>query len=188
MAHNKMILYLVILAFPVMSFAQSAKDTIDFESINYELLEKLALDEVNIQRKIAGAPELNNDNILYEAAKDQVQYINELGRTSHKQLDPLKSSARKRVVYYGGRMSGIGENAAGFTIRRPTRMPIGSTKDSIITIFSYKQAAKTLVDLWLGSEIHKGNLLNDKFQLSGLSIRSDSAKSMLYAIHVLGYK
>ena len=168
--------------------AQKASDTIDIKSINNTFLEELSLQQVNKVRSKAGSGPLAPHDVLYKAAEDQINYIKQLGKTSHNQPDPQKASARKRVGYYGGDMSGIGENAAGFTLLKPTRMPIGTSRDSILTVFTYQQAAEVLVELWYGSPVHNTNMLNPNYQLSGLCLRYDAKTSMLFAIHVLAYE
>lgn len=167
--------------------AQNPTDTIKFKSFNSTLLQQLVESGVNKQRKAVPVAELQQNNALKLAAQDQLAYIQKLGKLVHDQTDPNKASVKLRVAHYGGGMRGTGENAAGFTILKPARFPLSEGKDTVMTIYTYQQAADMVVNMWYLSPTHKKNMLYPSFTHGGLAIGVDASRSMMYGIHVLGF-
>ncbi len=169
-------------------FAQKTSDTIDLQNINYALLEELTLNHINKLRASNNLGLLLVNDTLYQAALDQTDYVVKKGKISHDQPGVEKATVKARIKLHGGGIRGMGENAAGFTILKPARIPTSQTTNAVVTIYTYADAAKTLANMWTFSPAHKQNMLYPKFDLSGLCVRIDSSSSALYAIHVLGFK
>jgi len=183
-----LIFFLFTLSFSGDVSAQKASDTIDLQNINYSLLEELTLNHINKLRSANGLEVLVINDTLYRAALDQTSYVVKKGKITHDQPSVEKATVKARVKFHGGGIRGVGENAAGFTILKPARIPTSQTTNAVVTIYTYTHAAKTLANMWTFSPAHEQNMLYPKFNLSGLCVRVDSSSSALYAIHVLGFK
>lgn len=155
---------------------------IDLSNIDHELLDQLVMDGINYERERKGIKPLSLSGVLIAAAKIQTEYQIKMNGLSHYQKTPELKTVGDRVKYFGGYYRGVGENVQfqGFTIRTY------GNKEEIITT-SYEEAARNIVNGWINSPGHYGNLINPDYDYVGTSVLYSPKKKALFATQVYGH-
>jgi uncharacterized protein YkwD len=166
---------------------KSNTDTFTVDNLDTDKLESLIIKRLNQERVKAGLLELTNNAVLKQAADDQAKYIAKLGKLSHRQPLKTKAKTRDRVEFYGGKMQGIGENAAYIKLFVPALYKGKSGAVDTATISSYNRAADYLVYAWMNSASHKTNILYPKYTLSGLKVIYNPKLNSLFSVQVFAY-
>jgi len=166
----------------VWQYDTRAKNAINPFEFDSEKLGLLILDEVNRVRKRQNRGVLQPDNLLFNAAIEQNDYILKEGKLTHIQKNSSdKKTVADRVKLYDGDYDMVGENLQyqGFTIAKKGR------KHTIIYM-SYEQLATKIVQAWVSSPAHYKNMLTKEFTHAGTAVALDTGKKGIYATQVLG--
>lgn len=161
--------------------AQEKSDVINLETTDAEFLEGLIEKEINKLRKENGIHILEKDQALYSAAKDHSLYMRKKGEISHDQEKSKKADPFKRVKYFSGGHSVVGENIQAIPVKKEMRV-----RREKITLETYDEIAKAIVREWEDSEEHLKNILNPKYYKVGTGIAIDADNKMLYITQVYG--
>ena len=143
---------------------------IDFENFNEELLEQEILIRMNRHRQARGLPALQLDRILAEAAFDQVVYLDYLGELTHDQRITSKETPQKRVRYFEGSHSPIGENVTYINLEDP----------------NYAAVADRFFSNWQRADADYANIASSEFLYTGIRFSVNMVKQRIYGVQVFG--
>lgn len=101
-------------------------------------------------------------------------------KVTHYQQNKEKATPQKRVVFYKGRIAGIGENCLSIT---STTVNIN---DKNIKIKTYDDLAYVLFQVWKNSPPHYQNMIKPEYSLSGLHVSYSKKENFYYAANVFG--
>lgn len=171
-----------------MSWGVSSKDTIDFSHFSHVTLEKTLFDKVNAFRVSKGKPKLIFNEKIHAAAKDHVEYVVRTKEFSHYQKDPSSRTVLDRVLkQINNKKCAVGENLAKTAVLIPTTTYNAKGDQIAGTAYTYEQAAEFLFNLWLNSETHRKNMLNEKYSIGGIAVEYDSEESTVTAVQVFAH-
>lgn len=165
----------------------SEQKPFSLQQVDTSTLESLITKELNKVRIEAKLIPLKENQALKKAAEDQAKYISSIGKLSHRQPNKQKEKARNRVVFYGGKMQGIGENTAYIKVFETALYKGKNGQIDTVNISSMDQAVDYIVYAWMNSEHHKTNILYEKFRETGLKVVYNKQLKTLYAVQVFGY-
>ncbi|MDD5570739.1 MAG: CAP domain-containing protein [Bacteroidales bacterium] len=180
---------LMFFCFALFSKAQSPNDLIDESNINLKFLEHLVKLEIDSVRQSKRLNALLNDSILYLAASDQVNYLDEKRKLSHFQPENKeKKSPQNRIEFYGGKYYITGENAILIYINTPTTYKHEKKKGINTThvISTYKQAALDIMIGWVNSPGHYANIVTKEYKITGVALSFDSKENVIRGVQVFG--
>ncbi len=170
---------ILTIAFTLLSFAAFAQgEKVDAKKMDYELLNKYILKEVNAQRKRKRVDSLISDEILERAAEDHANYMSERQEIGHGQKVKNKENPYDRVVFYEGAHNQVGENVQAFNLNAALKKSKGR--------LTYEKLAKEMVKVWVKSKPHYKNLIEKNYANVGHSyVLRDG---VLFACQVFGSK
>lgn len=164
----------------------AVKEEIDFEHIDFVLLDAAVFHETNRRRMDNDLTALKFKPVLREAARIQVRGMIRMGKVSHQHPDPNKKTMRDRFDFLGIETRLLAENVAmTFGIRYQSGDEFYSRKKDGRTIFSveangppipphsYASFAKHLLDEWMASPSHRKNILTPGLVCLGVSSLHD---------------
>lgn len=163
---------------PFFSFAQVPGHKIDPDDIDYDLLNKYVMLEVNKYRKRRRVDTLKDDEILKKAAQDQAAYMAAEQEIGHGQKSKEKGSPYKRVLFYNGAHNHIGENVQAYDLAREIKKSKGR--------LTYERLARDMVKVWIKSRPHDKNLREPDFANVGHAFYLKDG--VLFACQVFGSK
>lgn len=173
---------LLLLAAINFAYAQNGSDIIDSNNVNEALVQRLFLKELNQLRKSKAVPTLVNDDVLMRAANDHALYCKKQNRVTHFQNDnPEKYDVTKRVAYYNGNHSIVGENCLMTFLQQPFTDP---KTQKLVTITTYQQLAHQLFEQWKNSPGHYQNMVYYPYTNTALAISLSDNKKTIYAVQV----
>lgn len=155
------------LAFFLLFYTFSAQSQTAFDPYNFneKFLEHLIKVRIDSVRKVYLCSSLYNDSILYVASKHHSRYMDSTGIFLHEEPGNLNTlTPQKRAEYYGAKDYNVGENI-------------------IIEHFkaTYEDIADSIVDGWVHSKGHFDNMINCKYQITGVSVKMNLESNMIYA-------
>ena len=178
----------------------AARQAIDFEKIDQDLLAAAVFHETNRRRTAQGQPALIYQQSLREAARIQSLAMRSEGAISHKHPEKQKRTLSDRMDFVGlkGRFSA--ENVAmvfgtqyksgqRFYIREGNgrRVLSHAPNGPPIPPHNYLSFAVSLLDSWMGSPGHRKNILSREAQYLGtesLHARGDDGMDRFYCTQV----
>lgn len=172
--------FVVLLVLAFGAFAQSPDSRVRVP-INEKYLEhliKLGVDSVRIAH---GLEVLANDSILYVAARHHANYLGELNRVSHYEMeyDSLKTP-QLRGRYYGvDSRYLIGENVAKGFHNKVVRSKKSREGHFVGT---YAQVARDIVIGWVNSPGHYRNMITPNYEVTGLAVFIHPEDSSVFAV------
>ncbi len=162
------------------------KEPIDFERIDYALLDAAVFHETNRRRVDHGLPALGFRPVLREAARIQVRGMIRMEKISHRHPDADKKTMEDRFDFLGIETLSFAENVAmTFGIRYESGKSVYPRKEEGRKIFSeepggkpipphtYASFATQLLDSWMESPGHRKNILLEDVALLGTSSLHD---------------
>jgi hypothetical protein len=162
------------------SCCQKPSDKIDLYYANLPLLEHLIKTGIDSLRKQLNLPSLYNDSICYLAANDHGQYLMDLEEIQHFQNDSSKKTPQDRVEYYGAKGYQAGENIAKIYLHTPFSYHVGVEQPKTLSVSTYEEAAKFIVNAWVNSAEHYINILSKNYNITGIAaIINEDDKSLI---------
>ena len=174
-----------LLLFFIISFALQAQQKIDDVDYKYDkaFLEGLIQEQIDAFRQSEGLPVFKHDEVLTMAAEDQTAYIIKTRRVSHNQPSLKKATPFKRVMFYDGMHSYVGENCYSLIVGTMAKLPGESEKTKLK---SYHNVATAIAQNWIqlkgGAEI----ISDAKYVNYGISVVLNEVDKSLVATHVVG--
>lgn len=166
-----------IMALLMAEFAAVAQTPIDpyhFKDRYLEYLVKVRIDSV---RRLHNCQALPNDSILYLASKFHSRYMSTSGNFSHIQKDEKKTETPQlRAEYFGAKDYGTGENI----IMIPFNAFVSRKSGESLPIYTYESWADEAVYGWVNSKGHFANIINCKYQVTGLTVELNMEKKTIY--------
>jgi uncharacterized protein YkwD/thiol-disulfide isomerase/thioredoxin len=143
-----------------------AKQAIDMNTIDYELLGAAIFYATNIEREKNNKPLFKPSMILYKAAYMHSYDMVQRNFFSHTNPIAGKTSPSDRVRQFGTWQQSVGENIANtFAIQYKAGTRVSSFDN--IPPHSYWSYALAVVETWMNSPGHKRNILNERFMRLG---------------------
>lgn len=174
----KILLFLSTFSFTLNLWSQNPSTYFDPKNVNSKYLEHLikkGIDEVRINHSLKP---LVNDSILYVAAVDHVQYLNETGRLSHYQpQNDLKKTPQMRAEFYGAVNYNLGENIAFVSYNSSKQ--INSSSENYHK--SYGAIAESFVKSWVNSPGHYKNIITPEYEITGVTVSINEEEGVVYA-------
>ena len=156
---------------------------IDKSNFNTTLAEQLILDRINHVRDTLHADELGTDNILYQAADLQADYVKKVKKITHYHGKAKYYKLQDRVFAFRGNFEILAENIAYFDILVDVKIP---KQHKTVNVKTYEELADELVTGWVLSPGHFRNIKNPKVNSSGISVKFNPSKNRVYAVQVFG--
>ena len=154
--------------------AQTPIDPYHFKERYLEHLVKMRIDSV---RRLHHCQSLPNDSILYLASKFHSRYMSTTGNFSHTETDCKKTETPQlRAEYFGAVNYGAGENI----IMIPYNSFVSRKNGETVSIFTYEAWADEAVLSWVNSKGHYANIINCKYQVTGLTVELNLEKKVIY--------
>ena len=158
----------------IILFGQTRNDTVDFDNVNYGLLNQLLLEKANDERKIISVPPYVEHEVCSLSAQYQCEYMAFYNRVCH--VNDFEFKSEKLV--------GIGDRVKFFSKRTKKHLvcdyEICLMKEySYFKKITYEKLSSDLIGQFMRSEPHKKCLLlyvNDKHKIC-LSFSSKTRKS-----------
>jgi len=184
------------------SFARlpAARQIIDPDAVNYDLLDAAVFHETNRRRQPQGLPALKHDAKARAAASMQSRDMAKGGFVAHENSDPKKKTMSDRAKLAGLRPRVLAENVASTFGRRYTSgQPFYSREQNGRKIYShepdgpqipmhtYLSFAEALVDSWMKSPGHRKNILHSQVEYLGCACelpRNPNAMETFYCTQV----
>lgn len=162
-----------------MDHYRQVKTDLDWKAVETEFYR--LLNELRIKKKLK--PLTPNVTVLDTAAFDQAQYLNKRGRLTHDQNDRKKATPYKRVQFYGGNYTIVGENCIEVFLETPMKTKYSR---SPVTVSSEKEIAEALFLGWKNSPEHYKNMITPEYQSAGLGYAFSEKTKQLYCTQVFG--
>lgn len=139
-----------------------ARQAIDMNKIDYELLGAAIFYATNIEREKNNKPLFSPSMILYKAAYMHSYDMVQRNFFSHTSPIAGRASPSDRVRQFGNWQQSVGENIANtFAIQYRAGTRVSSFDN--IPPHSYWSFALSVVESWMNSPGHKRNILNERF-------------------------
>jgi uncharacterized protein YkwD len=168
---------------PLVPFSND--DLIILDKFNNKKLERLLLQEINAYRSTQKLSSLFDNQIIYKAAKDQIDYIIENNELTHDQKNPEKASVLNRVHFYAKRNpSVVSENISKIMVMLPLQYLDEKGLKKETRVSTYKEAARQIFLSWLNSPIHLRNLSISEMQLAGTAVHLNATSKELIVVQV----
>lgn len=161
------------------NYKQTVPKQPDWKAVETEFYR--LLNELRTRKRLAALTP--NDPLLDSAAFDQARYMHKRHVVTHSQNGRKKSTPLKRVQYYGGSFTIVGENCIMIYIDTPMNT---KKNGQPITVSSEKEIASALFAGWKGSPKHYKNMLTKEYQLAGLGFAYDETTKQFYCAQVFG--
>lgn len=178
---NKFLIIASILCTSIQSRAQQ----IDATSFNTLLFEKILLKKINAFRSEHRVNPLVNNLNVQKAARDQSEFLKENKKLTHTQPKKGKRTVQERLLRYVSPTNfAVGENIARTYILTPSYNYNSDGSTTLTEAKTYDEAATYMLNSWIHSEFHRANLLNDKYELSGLASYFNPSDNTLTVVQV----
>ncbi len=159
----------------------SPTSLIDPESMDQKLLTTLIQEAINKERIANGKKILVTDDHLTAAAQNQNEIQSLMGVLNPNEEASEQETILKRVNYYGGDYTIVGENVQYYAF-------LVQMLEGKITLLppDYNKAATDIVENWLKSPQHKENLLDEQYSNFGTSVAWNGETKALFVTQVYG--
>lgn len=179
----KLKIYLILLPlilgasalFPQQAKAQQA----DWKAVETEFYR--LLNELRTKKKLQAVTP--NQSVLDKAAFDQAQYLNQKGRLTHDQNNRKKATPYKRVQFYGGTYTIVGENCIEIFLNTPIKTKY---ERKPVTVTTEKEIAEALFQGWKHSPEHYKNMITPEYRDAGLGYAFNETTNQFYCTQVFG--
>ncbi|MDB4107526.1 CAP domain-containing protein [Bacteroidia bacterium] len=182
---SRVTIILSVLLIGFNSLAVEPNDKIDAKNFNHLFFVKTLHSKINAYRKENGLRPLMNNSIIAKVSNDQCNYLKNKKELTHDQPTIGKKNVQERLLHYiNVKRYSVAENLAKTYVLRNTQnyMRDGSTKRTVAS--TYDEAAKYMLNAWIQSDFHNKNILNPKYELSGLSAYFNPVDFSLTAVQV----
>ena len=161
------------------ALAQSPTDKIYVDRMNVKYLEHLLKEKIDSIRVAHDLTPLANDSILYVAADYHAEYLRPKKKLSHYEKDDkVMETPQLRAEHFGAKDYGVGENIVETRIQMPVEDKFGNVK----TNKTYDDAALSMAIAWVNSPGHYKNIITPNYEVTGMAISIDTAKSRVIAV------
>jgi uncharacterized protein YkwD len=173
--------WLTILLFSYMTsvplWSQVHPGKINLQEPDFKQIQMKTFDAVNALRANKKLPFLVWDDVLFRAAKDQVDFLLDQNVLSHNQKNRGKEHPFDRVRIHGGLCySAVAENLASVTLGQKTKPNTSS----------YSSTATSLALLWKNSSGHYKNIISKELNNSAVAVSYNSQTRQLICVQVFG--
>ncbi len=172
------LLAMLLGAFVVLPQQLKAQET-DWKAVETEFYR--LLNELRIKKKLQAVTP--NQVVLDSAALDQAQYLNKKGKLTHDQNNRKKATPYKRVQFYGGSYTIVGENCIEIFLNTP--MKTKYSREPII-VSTEKEIAEALFLGWKHSPEHYKNMITPEYRDAGLGYAFNEKTNQFYCTQVFG--
>jgi uncharacterized protein YkwD len=183
MKTKHLILYTLIFL-KITVYAQTATE-ITLLKIDYKQIESAFYLKINKLREEKGCGKLVPDNLLKLPADDQAAYMQSTHVVGHNQKVKGKENPHNRVLFYNGTHDLVGENCIEIFLKKAMKTKYAPAP---IIVNTYEQAAEALFQGWKNSPVHYKNMIDPKFDVSGLGFAFAADSSTLYCAQVFATK
>ena len=171
----------ILLLFASNVFGQNPNEHIPLGSLNKRYLEHLIKVGIDSVRAAHGLNKLANDSVLYEASKGHVEYLKKTRKTTHYQYEnPSLKSPEDRVLKSGGKNYVVAENVAKTYAHKLMK----NGKKSLNLDHTYQEVANRFVINWVNSPQHYANIIDPRFEVTGIAVEEDSARKEIKAVQL----
>lgn len=139
------------------------------------------LNELRSKKKLQ--PLVAGNAVLDTAAFDQARYLNKKGKLTHDQNNRKKATPYKRVQFYGGSYTVVGENCIEIFLNTPMKTKYSRNP---ITVSTEKEIAEALFQGWKHSPEHYENMITPEYRDAGLGYAFNEKTNQLYCTQVFG--
>jgi len=161
--------------------SQTPDEHIPLGKLNARYLEHLIKEGIDSVRVSLGLNKLANDSVLYEASKGHSKYLNDTRRTTHYQYEnPELKNPEDRVTVSGGKNYIVAENIAKTNVHKLTK----DEKGKLSIDHTYREVAKRFVKMWVTSPGHYENIINPRYEITGIAVIEDSARKEIKAVQL----
>lgn len=181
----KNILTLAILLVFVFGFSQTKNDTIDFNHVNYTLLNDLIFQKHNEERVKDGSPNRIKENVCKLSSQYQADYMSQNFVICHDNDKSFRGvflhEPSDRFDYFckGSKIKSRFESEICFYYAGNSRIK-----------YTYDQLAQEVIDSFLSSDSHKTLMLSGLFSFSGKQYgffsTASSLKNGYFRLYVTG--
>lgn len=173
---NKFIFIIILFVFGLKAQdnQQSEVEDLDLKLLEYKVRHKI--DSIRLANRIN---QLENDSILYLAAKHHSDYMVKNSKLTHKEARSDFRNSWDRVEYYKGAYNRIGENVLQTNYNKIVLHNGKKYKTN-----SIDKLANLMVKLWVDSQGHLNNIKNKEFTHTALAISADKNNDEVYACQV----
>lgn len=155
----KAFLTYIVLFGSLQLFAQ--QDKINPDKMDYDLLNRLVMKEINSMRDRKRLDTLVHDQVLQIASDDHAKYMGDNAILTDFQKSKIKRTPYDRVVFYEGTHSVVGENVM--------LVPIRQKFDDSNGKLTYQKLTKEIIDTWKASKEQYEIIMNPDFQVASCS-------------------
>lgn len=181
MNYLRVVLHIFLCSISMVLVAQQPGDNINPKKFNAEFLEQLIQEKVNELRKEKELHAFATDNILFQAAKDQSDYILKTEKVTHDQSNKKKATPFDRVVFYNGMNNEVGENAMQTVLGAKVKAGLER-----ITLKTYDDVANAFALSWAAAKESPQVLFNVNYYNVGTSVVLDDKTKKIVATQVYG--
>ncbi len=155
------------------------KADLDWKAVETEFYR--LLNELRTRKKLQ--PVTPHQAVLDTAAFDQARYLNKKGRLTHDQSNRKKATPYKRVEFYGGSYTIVGENCIEIFLNTPMKTKYAR---ELVTVSTEKEIAEALFLGWKHSPEHYKNMITPEYRDAGLGYAFNEKTHQLYCTQVFG--
>lgn len=148
-------------------------------------MERLFQSKLNALRLEHSLGKIEIDDLLHLPAKDQAHYMDSIHALTHNQKVKGKETPTDRVMYYHGTHDEVGENCIKIYLRKSMKTKYSKEP---VTANTYEEAAEALFLGWKNSPPHFKNMIEPKYDVSGLGFKFSADSNVLYAAQVFSMK
>ena len=156
-------------------------DYLVVDELDENILARLIIELVNVERKDKKLGSLQDNSILKQAAMVQNAYITSLGKLTHNGNTKDTYDLRSRVDAQGGNFSLVAENIA---MKSFILNDVGGK--TVIRGYSYNDVATHFFEMWKNSPGHYKNMMIEDLQHIGVSVKWKDTQRAIYATQVFG--
>lgn len=175
----RLMLFVLLCGGGIWGLAQSPGSRISVHQINVKYLEHLTKIKIDSVRKDHGLKPLVNDSILFVAAKDHAQWMNENKKFSHYEKTRLThKTPQLRAEFHGAVNYLVGENI----VKSYVNKTLQNKKGKKYINETYDQLANDFIDSWVHSPPHFANIISPDYEVTGLAIALNKERNLVYAV------
>jgi len=177
--------YVWLFLLPILFCSFSKSDSIDISNFDSKKLEDIVFEKVNKLRIKKGKQALLKNDILKKAAQNQADYLLSKRKLTHNQRNRSRRTPMKRVNFYQGDFSIVGENIASTHVLKRVSSP---KSRRIVVLKTYEELGEFLFQLWKNSKSHYENLLDNSYSYTGISFSINTNTNRVCSVQVFGYR
>ncbi len=171
----------------LLSSSLFSQTKIDFEHIDFKLLEDMVLEKVNEERASKGLSILTDHKVLKSAAINHSAYQAKKRRMTHSQTSKKSKTPLDRVKNAGGGFTLVGENVAYTDAFGKIILKVSRKKKEFATN-TYQDIVDIFFIGWKNSKVHYKAIMNKSYTHSGISFAYDKKNKRFYGTQIFGMK